>query len=69
MLALAPDAARVKGSYGYLPLHTAARFNNNADVIESLMNAYPRVHVPSSRRMIMVTIPWFILAMAIMVMN
>mmetsp|Transcript_1746 Transcript_1746/g.2331 ORF Transcript_1746/g.2331 Transcript_1746/m.2331 type:complete len:89 (-) Transcript_1746:802-1068(-) len=42
MLALAPDAALVKGSYCYLPLHIAAHFNNIADAIESLMNAYPR---------------------------
>ena len=41
MLALAPDAARVKTSYGDLPLHYAAGNNNNVNVIESFMNIYP----------------------------
>jgi len=41
MLALAPDAARVKDARGDLPLHHAAYNNNNVDAIESLMNAYP----------------------------
>ena len=41
MLALAPDAARVKNSWGNLPLHIAARWENNFDAIEPLMNAYP----------------------------
>jgi len=41
MLALAPDAARVKSLEGWLPLHYAARSNEDVDVIEPLMNAYP----------------------------
>jgi len=40
MLTLARDAARLKNSIGTLPLHLAARYNNNIDAIESLVNAY-----------------------------
>ena len=40
MLALAPNAVRVKASNGSLPLHWAA-YHNNVDAIESLVNAYP----------------------------
>ena len=40
MLALAPDAARVKTPGGSLPLHYAAS-NNNVDAIKSLVKAYP----------------------------
>jgi len=40
MLALAPDAARVKTPGGSLPLHYAAS-NNNVDAIKSLVKTYP----------------------------
>mmetsp|Transcript_3665 Transcript_3665/g.4991 ORF Transcript_3665/g.4991 Transcript_3665/m.4991 type:complete len:265 (-) Transcript_3665:396-1190(-) len=40
MLAVAPDAARVKTPGGSLPLHYAAS-NNNVDAIKSLVEAYP----------------------------
>jgi len=40
MLALAPDAARVKDSRGSLPLHKAAYYNYD-NAVESLVNAYP----------------------------